>query len=90
MEQVRTKSSSWRSCWLIEDKVKTSHYKMARVLEVYPGKDGNVKSALIKTVYRTFKRPVVKLAPLKLKTGPVLLAPQIMLRKIEEKIGRPS
>ena len=32
--------------WLIEGNVKWSHYKMARVLEVYPGKDGNVRSPL--------------------------------------------
>ena len=38
--------------WLIEDNVKRSHYKMACVLEVYPGKDGTVRSALIKTVGR--------------------------------------
>ena len=50
--------------WLIEDDVRRSHYKMARVMEVCPGKDGIVRSALIKTVDGTLKRPVVKLAPL--------------------------
>ena len=48
--------------WMIEDNVRRSHHKMARVLEVYPGKDGIVRSALIKTVNGTLKRPVVKLA----------------------------
>ena len=37
---------------------------MARVLAVYPEKDGIVSSALIQTVDGTLKRPVVKLAPL--------------------------
>ena len=52
--------------WLIEDNVRRSHYKMARVMEVFPGKDGLVRSALIKTIDGTLKRPrpVVKLAPL--------------------------
>ena len=41
--------------WLIEDDVRRSHYKMARVMEVYPGKDGIVRSALTKTVDGTLK-----------------------------------
>ena len=50
--------------WLIDDNIKRGHYKMARVMQVYPGKDGVVRSALIKTLDGTLKRPVVKLAPL--------------------------
>ena len=50
--------------WLIEDNVKRSQYRMARIVEIYPGKDGFVRSALIKTLDGTLKRPVVKLAPL--------------------------
>ena len=46
---------------LIEDKVKRSHYTMARILEIYPGKGGIVRSALIKTVDGTLNRPVFKL-----------------------------
>ena len=49
--------------WLIEDNVKRSQYRMARILEIYPGKDGVVRSALIKTLDGTLKRPVVRLAP---------------------------
>ena len=41
--------------WLIEYNVKQSHNKMAGVLEVYPGNDGIVRSALIKTVDGTLK-----------------------------------
>ena len=50
--------------WLVDDNLKRSHYRMARVIETYPGKDGVVRSALIKTSDGTLKRPVVKLAPL--------------------------
>ena len=50
--------------WLIEDIVRRCHCKMTRVMEVIPGKDSIVRSALIKTVDGNLKRPVVKLAPL--------------------------
>ena len=49
--------------WLIEDNVQRSQHRMARIVEIYPGKDGVVRSALIKTLDGTLKRPVVKLAP---------------------------
>ena len=57
---------------------------MARVLEVYHGSDGRVRSALVKTENGKLKRPVVKLAPMfyestkvlfRRKTGPAMLAP---------------
>ena len=50
--------------WLIEDNVKRSQYRMARIVEIYPGKDGVESSALTKTLDGTLKRPVVKLVPL--------------------------
>ena len=56
---------------------------MARVLEVYPGKNGIVRSALIKTVDGNLKRPVVKLAPLFERVG----ASNYVWKK-EEKICR--
>ena len=37
---------------------------MSRVLEVYHGSDGRVRSALVKTEDGKLKRPVVKLAPM--------------------------
>ena len=37
---------------------------MARVLEVYHGSDGRVRSALVRTEDGKLKRPVVKLAPM--------------------------
>ena len=48
--------------WLVDNNVKRSHYKMARIKEIYPAKDGVVRSVLIKTHDGTFKRPVVRLA----------------------------
>ena len=50
--------------WIVDDNVKRAHYKMNRVLEVYHGSDGRVRSALVKTEDGKLKRPVVKLAPM--------------------------
>ena len=51
------------SVWILDENVKRAHYKMARVLEVYHGSHGRVRSALVKTEDGKLKRPVVKLAP---------------------------
>ena len=50
--------------WIADENVKRAHYKMGRVLEVYHGSDGRVRSALVKTEDGKLKRPVVKLAPM--------------------------
>ena len=51
--------------WLVDEFLKRSDYKMARVIETFPGSsDGIVRSATVKTNTGTYKRPVVKLAPL--------------------------
>ena len=50
--------------WIVDENVKRAHYKMGRVLEVYRGSDGRVRSALVKTEDGKLKRPVVKLAPM--------------------------
>ena len=50
--------------WIVDENVKRAHYQMGRVLEVYHGSDGRVRSALVKTEDGKLKRPVVKLAPL--------------------------
>ena len=69
--------------WILDENVKRAHYKMGRVLEVYHGSDGRVRSALVKTEDGKLKRPAVKLAPLfyervfREKTGPAMLAPVI-------------
>ena len=50
--------------WIVDENVKRAHYKIGRVLEVYHGSDGRVRSALVKTEDGKLKRPVVKLAPM--------------------------
>ena len=50
--------------WIVDENVKRAHYKMSRVLEVYHGSDGRVRSALVKTEDGKLKGPVVKLAPM--------------------------
>ena len=35
--------------WMVDENVKRAHSKMGRVLEVYHGSDGRVRSALVKT-----------------------------------------
>ena len=50
--------------WIVDENVKRVHYKMGRVLEVFHGSDGRVRSALVKTEDGKLKRPVVKLAPM--------------------------
>ena len=50
--------------WIVDENVKRAHYKMGRVLDVYHGSDGRVRSALVKTEDGKLKRPVVKLAPM--------------------------
>ena len=49
---------------IVDGNVKRAHYKMGRVLEIYQGSDGRVRSALVKTEDGKLKRPVVKLAPM--------------------------
>ena len=49
--------------WLIEESVRRHENKMARVIEVFPGADGVIRSAVIKTSDGIFRRPAVKLAP---------------------------
>ena len=50
--------------WIVDDNVKRAHYKTSKVLEVFHGSDGLVRSALVKTEDGKLKRPVVKLAPM--------------------------
>ena len=50
--------------WIVDENVKRAHYKMGRVLDIFHGGDGRVRSALVKTEDGKLKRPVVKLAPI--------------------------
>ena len=47
---------------LKEDKLFTCHWPLAKIIETYPGTDGLVRVALVKTSTSTYKRPVTKLA----------------------------
>ena len=49
--------------WLIDDAVKRCEYKLGRIVEVFTGSDGVVRSARVKMAHGELKRPVVKLAP---------------------------
>ena len=49
--------------WLIDDAVKRCEYKLGRLVEVFTGSDGVVRSARVKMAHGELKRPVVKLAP---------------------------
>lgn len=70
--QVRTKWAknhevSIKSGQLVlvkEDNVPPTQWPCARVVKTFPGKDGVIRVALIKTVSGEFKRPVVKLCVL--------------------------
>ena len=50
--------------WIVDENVERAHYVMGRVLEVYHGSDGWVRSALVKSKDGNLKRPLVKLAPM--------------------------
>ena len=49
--------------WLIEDSNKRGYYNLGRVTETIDGSDGVIRSAIVRTNYGVYKRPVVKLAP---------------------------
>ena len=49
--------------WLIDESVGRHENKMARVMEVYPGADGVIRSTSINTADGVLRRPPVKLAP---------------------------
>ena len=46
---------------VIDPDVPRSHWKMAKVIEVYPGIDGLVRSVKIKTSQGEYNRPITKL-----------------------------
>ena len=57
--QERRKIFEGDLVWLVDESAKRCDYKMARVIDVHPGSDGEVRAATIRTV----EEPVVKLAP---------------------------
>ena len=62
-EEVRQLEDNDLVC-IVDENVKRAHHKMGRVLEVYHGSGGRVRSALEKTEDGKLKRPAVKLAPI--------------------------
>ena len=48
--------------WLIDESVRRHENKIAGVTEVFPGADGVIRSALIKSADGILRRPAVKLA----------------------------
>ena len=49
--------------WLLDESVRQHENKMARVIEVFPGADGVIRSVPIGTGDEKLRRPAVKLAP---------------------------
>ena len=52
--------------WLLEPSSKRSQYPLGRVIEVFAGDDGIVRSARIKTKLGEYTRPFTKLVPLEI------------------------
>ena len=57
--------------WIVEPSSFRGQYQLGRVVEVFPGDDGIVRSAKVKTLQGTLHRPLVKLVPLP--NGPELV-----------------
>ena len=49
--------------WLVVDSLKRCEYKLGRILEIFTGNVGVVRSARVKMAHGELNRPVVKLAP---------------------------
>ena len=49
--------------WMVDDSVKRCKNNMGRVIKVFKGNDGVVRSARVEMAHGEFNRPVVKLAP---------------------------
>ena len=49
--------------WLVDDSVKRCEYKLGRIIEIFTGNDGVVRSVRTKMAHGELNRPVVKLAP---------------------------
>ena len=47
---------------LYEDGIMTTKWPLARVVAVYPGRDGRVRVVSVKTTKGTYKRPTIKVA----------------------------
>jgi hypothetical protein len=52
---------------IVDDQAPRNKWKLGRVVSVFPGKDGRIRSAEVRTATGTYRRPTVKLAPLDVK-----------------------
>ena len=48
--------------WLVDDSVKRCDYKLGRIIEIFTGNDGVVRSARVNMARGELNRPAVKLA----------------------------
>ena len=48
---------------MVDESVKRCEYKMGKVIQMFKGDNGIVRSARVKLVHGEFNRPLVKLAP---------------------------
>lgn len=53
---------------LTDERLPPSKWPLARVIELHPGKDGRTRIVTIKTATTTLTRPIVKLAPLPIRS----------------------
>ena len=49
--------------WLVDYSLKRCEYKLGRIIEIYTGNDGVVRSAIVKMAHGELNQPAVKLAP---------------------------
>ena len=61
-EQVRNLKEG-ELVWLVDDSVKRCEYKLGRIIEIFTGNDGVVRSARVKMAHGDLNQPVVKSAP---------------------------
>ena len=65
-----------------------AHWPLGRVIDVYPGKDGQIHSVKLQVGDKQLVRPVVKLCPLELDSSYVHLSwivlPETVLRTIRD------
>ena len=51
---------------LVSSDTHRAHWPLGRVIEVYPGKDGQVRSVKLQVGDKQLVRPVIRLCPLEL------------------------
>ncbi|EFN72087.1 hypothetical protein EAG_06152, partial [Camponotus floridanus] len=49
---------------VVDERYPPSKWPLGRIIQLHPGKDGQVRVVTVRTQTSTFKRPIVKLCPL--------------------------